>query len=362
MSAPLLEIQPKELKFICELKKQSSCSISMTNNTDCHVAFKVKTTSPKKYCVRPNVGVIMPKSICEFTVTMQAPRTPPLDFECKDKFLIQSTIVPAGTSDEEITANTFVRNGDKYVEEKKMRVALISPPQSPMLFPINGALKNGHGHEVSIVKGQAFSGVEVPPQHNMIIKDVEESVMVNTEKSKPTEDTELKSGKDLGFKPVKDGKIKPTEDLELKQEKDAGLKPANNVEPKLEKDVVLKPEKDVELNVAKDIELKPEKDVVLKSVKDLNLKPAEDVESLKLIKDIEDMKSKLSELELKLSKAEVTISKLTDEKSSSIEERRILQEALVELRNRGMIQVGFPLLYVCMVALISVALGYRLHA
>lgn len=37
---------------------------------------------------------------------MQAPRTSPVDFECKDKFLIQSTIVSAGTSDEEITANT----------------------------------------------------------------------------------------------------------------------------------------------------------------------------------------------------------------------------------------------------------------
>lgn len=49
-----------------------------------------------------------------------------------------------------------------------MKVALISPPQSPILFPINGALKNGLGHGDSILKGQAFSGVKVPPQQHTV--------------------------------------------------------------------------------------------------------------------------------------------------------------------------------------------------
>ena len=29
--------------------------------------LQVKTTSPKKYSVRPNVGICMPKSVCDFT-------------------------------------------------------------------------------------------------------------------------------------------------------------------------------------------------------------------------------------------------------------------------------------------------------
>ena len=41
-------------------------------------------------------------------VTMQAPRTASLDFECKDKFLIQSTVVSAETSDEDITASMVI--------------------------------------------------------------------------------------------------------------------------------------------------------------------------------------------------------------------------------------------------------------
>lgn len=36
-------------------------------------------------------------------VIMQAHRSLPPDMSCKDKFLIQSTVVPAGTTDEDIT-------------------------------------------------------------------------------------------------------------------------------------------------------------------------------------------------------------------------------------------------------------------
>lgn len=39
------------------------------------------------------------------TVTMQAQKSVPSDMQCKDKFLIQSTVVPYGTSEEEITSS-----------------------------------------------------------------------------------------------------------------------------------------------------------------------------------------------------------------------------------------------------------------
>ncbi|CAN1164753.1 Vesicle-associated protein 2-2, partial [Linum perenne] len=101
--------------FAVELKKQSLCAVRLLNNSYHTVAFKIKTTSPKKYCVRPNVGVMLPKSICEFTVTMQAQKVAPPDMICKDKFLIQTTVVPIGTSDEDITplmANDQCSSGD----------------------------------------------------------------------------------------------------------------------------------------------------------------------------------------------------------------------------------------------------------
>ena len=36
-------------------------------------------------------------------VIMQVQRAAPLDLQCKDKFLIQSTVVPSGTVEEDIT-------------------------------------------------------------------------------------------------------------------------------------------------------------------------------------------------------------------------------------------------------------------
>jgi len=34
--------------------------LKLTNPTDRKVCFKVKTTAPKRYCVRPNSGIIEP--------------------------------------------------------------------------------------------------------------------------------------------------------------------------------------------------------------------------------------------------------------------------------------------------------------
>jgi hypothetical protein len=60
MPSELLIVHPNELKFPFELKKKISFSLRLVNVTEDHVAFKVKTTSPKKYCVHPNTGVVFP--------------------------------------------------------------------------------------------------------------------------------------------------------------------------------------------------------------------------------------------------------------------------------------------------------------
>ncbi|RLM65793.1 Vesicle-associated membrane protein/synaptobrevin-binding protein [Panicum miliaceum] len=61
-SKELLGMEPLELRFPFETKKQISCSMQLTNGTDDYIGFKVKTTSPKKYCVRPNSGIVPPRS------------------------------------------------------------------------------------------------------------------------------------------------------------------------------------------------------------------------------------------------------------------------------------------------------------
>ncbi|PIN06485.1 VAMP-associated protein involved in inositol metabolism [Handroanthus impetiginosus] len=128
-----LGIQPSELKFPFELRKQSSCSMQLTNKTDQFIAFKVKTTNPKKYSVRPNAGIVLPNSVCNVTVTMQAQKEAPPDMQCRDKFLVQSVIAPNGATNKDVTAEMFNREDGKFVDEFRLRVALIpANPPSPV--------------------------------------------------------------------------------------------------------------------------------------------------------------------------------------------------------------------------------------
>ncbi|GFP94964.1 vesicle-associated protein 2-1 [Phtheirospermum japonicum] len=116
------------LHVLVELDKQSYCDLKVTNNTEHHVAFKVKTTSPKKYFVRPNTGVVHPWDSCVIRVTLQAQRDYPRNMQCKDKFLLQSTVVPLNTSNmDELLQDTFNKEAGNTLEEYKLRVFYITP-------------------------------------------------------------------------------------------------------------------------------------------------------------------------------------------------------------------------------------------
>nr|XP_010933583.2 vesicle-associated protein 2-1 isoform X1 [Elaeis guineensis] len=126
----LISVYPEELTFEFELDKPSYCNLKVVNNTEHHVAFKVKTTSPKRYFVRPNTSVIQPWDSCTITVTLQPQNEYPPDMQCKDKFLFQSTKVPPSTDMDELPPDTFSKDGDKVIEELKLRVVYMASSQS----------------------------------------------------------------------------------------------------------------------------------------------------------------------------------------------------------------------------------------
>ncbi|KAK7406315.1 hypothetical protein VNO78_07938 [Psophocarpus tetragonolobus] len=122
----LISVSPDELRFHFELDKQTFCDLKVINNTESYVAFKVKTTSPKKYFVRPNTGVVQPWDSCIIRVTLQAQREYPPDMQCKDKFLLQSTIVNQNIDVDDLPPDTFNKESGNSIEEMKLRVAFIS--------------------------------------------------------------------------------------------------------------------------------------------------------------------------------------------------------------------------------------------
>lgn len=328
MSTQLLEIHPLVLKFTFEVKKQSSCAIHLSNVSDQYVAFKVKTTSPKNYCVRPNIGIIKPKSACDFTVTMQAQRSAPFEMQCKDKFLILSTIVPFGTNEDDITPGMFAKDRANYVEENKLRVVLVNPPHSPVLLPLNGVLKQEPLYETSIHKEKSPRGVEnLPPPHKLDKGAEDIRSLTHMEEPRPN-------------KVVDNKESSPVKSVEFRSAKDE--------EPSFVKDVVPSLVKDVESHLEKDVEPR---------MKDVEGK------KLTLVTEKENLKAKLDAVDSKLIEAELTISKLKEEGCTTIQVMEKLKQELAELRRTSdtrRIQVGFPLLFVCMVSMISLAVGFQL--
>ncbi|GAA5821096.1 hypothetical protein JCM11251_001960 [Rhodosporidiobolus azoricus] len=69
-------------------------SLSVTNHNSEAVAYKVKTTSPRQYCVRPNSGRVEPGETVEVQVLLQPMKEdPPAGAKCRDKFLVQSVVI-----------------------------------------------------------------------------------------------------------------------------------------------------------------------------------------------------------------------------------------------------------------------------
>ncbi|XP_076885856.1 vesicle-associated protein 1-2-like [Bidens hawaiensis] len=159
-SEELLTVQPQELEFPFELKKQISCSMQLKNNTNSHVAFKVKTTNPKKYCVRPNTGVVLPHATCDVTVTMQAQKEAPPDMQCKDKFLLQSAVASPGATTKDITPELFNKESGNQVDECKLKVSYVAPPQPPS--PVREGSEEGSSPRASLLDNGTVNTTEVP--------------------------------------------------------------------------------------------------------------------------------------------------------------------------------------------------------
>ncbi|KAG2218265.1 hypothetical protein INT45_000402 [Circinella minor] len=71
-------------------------SITIQNPGNVPVSFKVKTTAPKQYCVKPNTGRIEPNEHVQVQVYLQPMKEKLVEgYKCKDKFLIQTTEIKA---------------------------------------------------------------------------------------------------------------------------------------------------------------------------------------------------------------------------------------------------------------------------
>jgi len=84
-----------ELKFRGPFTVPVTSYMKLTNPSNNRICFKIKTTAPKKYCVRPNSGLLNPKDVIEIAVSLQPFEFDPTE-KNKHKFMVQTMIAPEG--------------------------------------------------------------------------------------------------------------------------------------------------------------------------------------------------------------------------------------------------------------------------
>jgi hypothetical protein len=98
--------------------------MTLTNPSEREVCFKIKTTAPDKYGVKPKNGVIEPKQTIEIEVYLL-----PFDFDSEDttqnKFMIQTMFAPPGEIDQE----SFWKEADSSQIMKSMLRCLVRHPE-----------------------------------------------------------------------------------------------------------------------------------------------------------------------------------------------------------------------------------------
>ncbi|WBW74176.1 VAP family protein Scs22 [Schizosaccharomyces osmophilus] len=117
------------------------------------IGFKVKTTAPKQYCVRPNGGRIDPHSSASIQVILQ-----PLDHEpapnakCRDKFLVQSAELRPELEGVDITEIwNQVRRED--IHERKIRCFFGDPSEEEALHRHKNSLSSSAGSAAFVSQG-----------------------------------------------------------------------------------------------------------------------------------------------------------------------------------------------------------------
>uniref|UniRef100_H3DBL6 Vesicle-associated membrane protein-associated protein A n=1 Tax=Tetraodon nigroviridis TaxID=99883 RepID=H3DBL6_TETNG len=91
---------PSDLKFKGPFTDVVTTNLKLKNPSERKICFKVKTTAPRRYCVRPNSGMIDPGATVVISVMLQ-----PFDYDPneknKHKFMVQTIFAPPNASDME---------------------------------------------------------------------------------------------------------------------------------------------------------------------------------------------------------------------------------------------------------------------
>ena len=131
---------PAELTFVGPFTSAVSAVMRLANPSERRVAFKIKTTAPKRYCVKPNSGVIEPKAAVAISVSLQ-----PFDFDPREKnrhkFMVQSMFAP-DASDANDNESLWKEADAANIMDSKLKCVFVMPESAAVNVNESSALNN----------------------------------------------------------------------------------------------------------------------------------------------------------------------------------------------------------------------------
>jgi len=150
---------PHELRFKGPFKEVVTSYLKLVNPSEKKVAFKVKTTAPKRYCVRPNSGLLEPNCSISIAVMLQ-----PFEYDAneknKHKFMVQTMFAPAGHSDSNQDTMWREASGDQLMDSKLKCVFELPSQLLDSEHPSNLEVSSTTPHEHSKVEEPVHQPVQ----------------------------------------------------------------------------------------------------------------------------------------------------------------------------------------------------------
>ncbi|XP_012286706.1 vesicle-associated membrane protein-associated protein B [Orussus abietinus] len=172
---------PSELRFRGPFTGNSVMSyLKLTNPTDRKVYFKIKTTAPKKYCVRPNSGCLLPKEVTEIAVCLQAQEFEPSD-KNKHKFMVQTLIAPEGDTDDNVYDSVWKSAKPNQLMDSKLKCVFENPvdPTNTTEHTTNASVtQSGANAANGKNKGTGDSVKSSPKPAPEVSKELEKAALV----------------------------------------------------------------------------------------------------------------------------------------------------------------------------------------
>ncbi|KAF2198526.1 VAMP-associated protein [Delitschia confertaspora ATCC 74209] len=254
-----VELEPAELGFKRPFQHEVAQNLRLKNPHSDPVAFKVKTTAPKQYCVRPNSGRIEPGGYVDVQVLLQAMKEdPPLEAKCRDKFLVQSVAVAAEKEFQNVASiwSHIEQTNKSSIQERKIRVNFL-PADNVLATP---APTNGVSHDERSTLGSP-SPEAVTPQHRSTVTSAPVGPVSRPE-SRPEGNKHLGDARESAYNPATSGatsgtqtqstvaaavagvtNVIPTSSADLQAQLDSAKATINNLRKQMEQSNVLRQRK-----------------------------------------------------------------------------------------------------------------------